>query len=149
LQDAKTNKLTSAKVAEYAHDLQSGLAQTRVPQFDRLPIVGMASIVALHVRGLGEISYDILRQVSDYYFDVPSSALPEVLRVLEEIGYVQLISKSATSIKSVIPQVPHFRSVHEGLGEYVSTVNLTEHEQLSMSILNELTSKAEKRDSIS
>jgi hypothetical protein len=77
-----------------------------VPQFDRLPTVGMASIIALHIRGLGENPYDVLRQVADYYFDVPSTALPEVLRVLEEINYVQLISKSPTSIQKVIPQVP-------------------------------------------
>jgi hypothetical protein len=67
---------------------------------------------------------------------------------LEEIGYVQLISRSATSITAVIPQVPHFRSVHEGLGDYVSTLELTEFEQVSVAILNELTTKAEKRDAI-
>lgn len=141
-------KVTPEKVAEFAHDLQTGLAQTHVSQFDRLPIIGMASIISLHIRGLGEIKYDVLRQVADYFFDVPSSALPEVLRVLEEIGYVQLISKSPTSIQAVIPQVPHFRSIHEGLGKYVASVQLTEHEQLSVAILNELTSKAEKRDAL-
>ena len=112
MQHAEDKRLTPTRIAEFAHDLQTGLAHTRVPQFDRLPIVGMASIVALHIRGLGEIPYDTLRQVADFYFDVPGSALPEVLRVLEEIGYVQLISRSATSITAVIPQVPHFRSVH-------------------------------------
>ena len=108
----------------------------------------MASIIALHIRGLGEIKYDVLRQVADHYFDVPSSALPEVLRVLAEITYVQLVARSSTSIQSVIPQVPHFRSVAEGLGEYVGNVDLTEHEQLTIAILDELTDKAEKRDSL-
>lgn len=141
-------KISTERVAEFAHDLQSGLSQTRVPQFDRLPFVGMASIVALHIRGLGEIRYDVLRQVAEHYFDVPSIALPEVLRVLEQIEYVQLVSKSPTSIQTVIPQVPHFRSVSEGLGEYVASIDLTEHEELSIAILNELTDKAEKRDAL-
>ena len=145
---ATTHEITPAKIAEFAHDLQTGLSQTRVPQFDRIPIIGMASIIALHIRGLGEIPYDVLRQVADFYFDVPSIALPEVLRVLEEVSYVQLISKGPTSIQKVIPQVPHFKSVHEGLGEYVASVELTEHEQLCVAILNELTAKAEKRDAL-
>src|ERR1700685_3937211 len=145
---APKEEITSTQVAEFAHDLQTGLARTDVPQFDRLPIVGMASIIALHIRGLGEIPYDVLRQVADHYFDVPSIALPEVLRVLEEIDYVQLISRSPTSIQNVIPQVPHFRSVHEGLGEYVASIDLTEHEQLCVAILNELSTKAEKRDAL-
>jgi len=76
----------------------------------------MASIVAMHIRGLGQIDYGVLRQVADHFFDIPSYALPEVLRILAEIGYVQLLSTGPTNIKSVIPDVPHFSSVHAGLG---------------------------------
>ena len=65
---------------------------------------------------LGEIDYGVLRQVADYFFDIPSLALPEVVRILAEIEYVQLISTGPTTYKSVIPIVPHFSSVHEGLG---------------------------------
>ena len=134
-------------IAELAHDLQTGLGRTSIPDFDRLPIVGMASILALHIKGLGEIEYGVLRQVSDHFFDIPAVALPQVLDVLEEIEYLTLI-KSGKSIKTVIPTVPHFDSVYMGIGEYLSNETLTEHEQLAISILGELTNKPEKRDTL-
>jgi hypothetical protein len=134
-------------IAELAHDLQTGFGRTSIPDFDRLPIVGMASILALHIKGLGAIEYGVLRQVSDHFFDIPAVALPQVLDVLEEIQYLSLI-KSGKSIKSVIPSVPHFDSVYTGIGEYLSNESLTEHEQLAISILGELANKPEKRDAL-
>ncbi|MCK9200810.1 MAG: hypothetical protein M0P59_08595 [Gallionella sp.] len=134
-------------IAELAHDLQSGLGRTSIPDFDRLPIVGMASILALHIKGLGEIDYAVLRQVSDHFFDIPAIALPQVLDLLAEIEYLSLI-KDGKSIKKVIPSIPHFDSVYSGIGEYLSNESLTEHEQLAISILDELSGKPEKRDAL-
>jgi hypothetical protein len=140
-----TNK--SQAIAELAHDLQTGLGRTSIPDFDRLPIVGMASILALHIKGLGAIEYGVLRQVSDHFFDIPAVALPQVLDVLEEIEYLTLI-KSGKSIKTIIPSVPHFDSVYVKIDEYLSNETLTEHEQLAIAILGELTNKPEKRDTL-
>ncbi len=137
----------STKLAELAHDLQTGLGRTSIPDFDRLPIIGMASILALHIKGLGAIDYNVLRQVSDHFFDIPAVALPQVLEVLHEIEYLTLI-KSGKTIKTVIPSVPHFDSVYTGIGEYLSNETLTEHEELATSILSELTNKPEKRDTL-
>lgn len=134
-------------IAELAHDLQTGLGRTSIPDFDRLPIIGMASILALHIKGLGAIEYGVLRQVSDHFFDIPAVALPQVLEVLEEIEYLTLI-KSGKSIKTVIPSVPHFDSVYLRIDEYLSNETLTEHEQLAIAILGELTNKPEKRDAL-
>lgn len=134
-------------IAELAHDLQTGLGRMSVPDFDQLPIVGMASILALHIKGLGEIEYGILRQVSDHYLDIPAVALSQVLYLLEEIGYLSLTTSGKT-IKSIIPSVPHFDSVYSGIGEYLSNQTLTEHEQLATAILGELANKPEKRDTL-
>lgn len=134
-------------IAELAHDLQTGLGRISIPDFDRLPIVGMASILALHIKGLGAIEYGVLRQVSDHFFDIPAVALPQVLEVLEEIEYITL-SKSGKNIKTIIPSVPHFDSVYLRIDEYLSNETLTEHEQLAIAILGELTNKPEKRDAL-
>lgn len=133
--------------AEFAHDLQVGLARASVPEFGELPLVGMAAKLAINIRGLGEIRGDVLRQVADHYFDIPALALQPVLEVLADIGYVQLVTSGRT-INSVIPDVPHFSSVYSGLGEYVGTISLNEHEEVAIAVLNELRSKAEKRDSL-
>lgn len=78
--------------AEFAHDLQVGLGRNSVPEFSQLPLVGMAAKLALNIRGLGEIDATILRQVADYFFDIPAMVLSPVLDVLAEIEYVQLIT---------------------------------------------------------
>lgn len=135
------------KYAELAHDLQLGIARTSIPDFHQLPFIGMASILAIHIKGLGEIEYGILRQVSDHFFDIPAMVLDQPLKILEEIGYVRLISEGK-SIKKVIPAVPHFDSVYSGIGDYLSNQSFTEHEQLSLAILDELSLKPEKRDAL-
>ncbi len=137
----------NTKNAELAHDLQLGIARTSIPDFQHLPFIGMASILAIHIRGLGEINYGILRQVADHFFDIPAMVLDQPLKILQELGYVTLITEGK-SIKTVIPSVPHFDSIYSRLGEYLSIQTLTEHEQLSLSILDELSSKPEKRDTL-
>src|SRR5262249_24331211 len=74
-------------------------------------------------------------------------AIDQPLKILEEIGYVTLVTEGRT-IKKVIPSIPHFDSVYSGLGEYLSNQSVTEHEQLSLAILDELSSKPEKRDAL-
>ena len=138
---------SDTKNAELAHDLQMGIARISIPDFHQLPFVGMASILAIHIRGLGEIDYAVLRQVADHFFDIPAMVLDQPLKILEEIGYVTLVTEGRT-IKKVIPSIPHFDSVYSGLGEYLSNQSLTAHEQLSLAILDELSSKPEKRDAL-
>ncbi|MGS0755175.1 hypothetical protein ACVBEH_10990 [Roseateles sp. GG27B] len=138
---------TNEQKAEFAHDLEIGLARQSIPEFSALPIIGMAGKLALNIRGLGEIEAAVLRQVADYYFDIPAIVLPQVLDILAEIGFVQLI-KDGRSLKKVIPSVPHFSSVYGGLGEYVGTIDLTEHEEVAIAVLSELRSKPEKRDAL-
>jgi hypothetical protein len=138
---------SDTKNAELAHDLQLGIARTSIPDFQQLPLIGMASILAIHIRGLGEIDYGVLRQVSDHFFDIPAMVLDQPLKILEEVGFVALVTEGRT-IKKVIPSVPHFDSVYAALGQYLASQSLTEHEQLSLAILDELSSKPEKRDTL-
>jgi hypothetical protein len=133
--------------AEFAHDLQIGLARKSVPEFDQLPLIGMAAKLAMNIRGLGEIDASVLRQVADHFFDIPAMVLQPALAILDEVEYVQLVTSGKT-LKSVIPQVPHFSSVYDGLGEYIGTISLTEHEEVAIAVLNELRSKPEKRDAL-
>lgn len=130
---------------ELAHDVQLGLGSLDVPDFDRMRTMGMASTLAMHIRGLGEIPFEVMRKVSDHYFDIPSFALREVIEILEEIGFVQ-VSRKGKSIDSIIPDVPRFQDVHEGIGQYFTFSELNEHEQGTLTILSELQKKPENRD---
>lgn len=126
------------EIAEFAHDLHSGLSNYSVAEFDDLHTVGMAATLAIHVRGLGEIEYEVLRRVSDHFMSVPSYALEKVLSVLEDVGFVQLV-RTGKKITKVIPNIPVFEDVYEGLGAYASgECTLNSHEQATLQILKSL-----------
>lgn len=135
------------KLVELAYDVQSGLGNIDVPDFDEMRTMGMAATLSIHIRGLGEIDYELLRKVSDHYFNIPSFALKEVVNVLAEIEYIQLIKKGS-KITSIIPDVPRFKDVYEGVSDYFSFSDLNEHEQGTLLILSELQNKPENRDKL-
>ena len=133
--------------AELAHDLQAALGLTVVNDFDHLQVVGMASILALHIKGLGQIEYEILKPVAYHFWDIVARDLNLALELLAEIEYIDLVTSSGT-IKKVIPKIPDFDSVYSGIGGYLSTKSLNEKEELTLAILSELTDKPEKRDAL-
>ncbi|MFJ5451376.1 hypothetical protein [Pectobacterium carotovorum] len=137
--------MDAKSLVELSHDIQSGLGRIDVPDFDNIRIIGMASILAMHIRGLGEINYEVLRKVSEFFFNIPSYALKSVLEVLAEIEYVDLVTKDKR-ILSVIPNVPRFRDLYQGVGDYFSFNDLNEHEQGTLLILSSLQNKPENKD---
>lgn len=137
--------INGRKLVELSYDIQSGLGNMDVPDFDSMRTMGMAATLAIHLRGLPEIEFEVLRKVSDYFFSIPSYALKESLNILAEIEYVQLIAKG-TKILSVIPDVPRFQDLYEGVGSYFTFSDLNEHEQGTLLILAELQSKPENKD---
>jgi len=132
-------------IAEFAFDIQSGLGRTDAPEFNNLRTAGMAASLAVHIRGLGEIDYEVLRKVSDFYFDIPSYALKAVIDILLEVEFIDVV-KSASKIEKVIPQVPHFQDLYSILGEHHSLNDLNEHEQAALHILGELQNQPQNKD---
>jgi hypothetical protein len=98
----------SRHIAEFAYDLHAGLSAHQVPEFDELHRIGMAATLAIHIKGLGEIEYEVLRKVSDHFMSIPSIALGEVLRVLNEVGFVKLVERGAKN-RTHRPQYSGFR----------------------------------------
>ena len=135
------------QLIELAYDVQSGLGNIDVPDFDQLRTMGMSATLAIHIRGLGEIDYEVLRKVSDHHFDIPSYALKDVINVLAEIEYIEIV-KNGSKISSIIPDVPTFGDVYDGVGSYFSFSDLNEHEQGTMLIMSELQNKPENKDKI-
>ena len=125
-------------IAEYAFDLHAGLATHRVSEFDDLKLIGMAATLSIHIRGLGEIDYKVLRKVSDHMMAIPSMVLERVLEVLYNIGFVELV-RSGKKITRVIPKIPVFDDIYEKIGHYAdSECSLNSHEQATIYILETL-----------
>jgi hypothetical protein len=138
----------SRNVAEFAYDLHAGLSALQIPEFDDLQTVGMAATLAVHIKGLGEIDYEVLRKVSDHFMSIPSYALEKVLGVLGEIEFVKLVTEGK-KIQRVIPNIPKFDDVYETLGEYAnSECTLNSHEQATLMILGELHDSPRNKDAL-
>ncbi|MEM8974924.1 MAG: hypothetical protein AAGD43_22925 [Pseudomonadota bacterium] len=138
----------STNTAELAFDLHSGLATTSVPEFDELTKIGMAANLAIHIKGLGAIDYEVLRKVSDHFMSIPSLLLPEVLRVLSEIGFVRLVERGRR-IEQVLPNIPAFDDVYRSIGDFAdSELALNSHEQAILEILTALRDAPRNKDSL-
>lgn len=135
------------KQAEFAFDVQTSLGRTDVPEFDALRHVGMCAVLAVHLRGLGEIEFGVMRLVSDYYFNIPSYVLRSVLEELESLDLVSLV-RSGGDIVKVIPQVPHFQDVYAVLGQAFERRALNEHEHATLSMLDALQTQPRNVDSL-
>lgn len=136
------------EIAELAYDLHSGLSNLQITEFDDLHTIGMAGTLAVHIKGLGEIDYEVLRKVSDFYMSIPSFALEKVLRVLSDIGFARLVERGR-KIEKVIPNIPVFDDVYEGIGRFTaSECKLNEHEQTTLHILSALQNAPRNRDAL-
>ena len=138
----------SRKIAEFAYDLHAGLATQQVPEFDDLHTIGMAATLATHVKGLGQIEYDVLRKVSDHFMSIPSYALEKVLQTLSDIGFVRLVT-TGRKINQIIPNIPTFDDVYETIGSFAkSECNLNSHEEATLLILGQLYDAPRNRDAL-
>ena len=138
----------SSHIAEFAYDLHAGLSAFRVPEFDDLQKIGMAATLAIHIKGLGEIEYEVLRKVSDHFMSIPSIALGEVLRILAEVEFVKLVEKGR-KIERIIPNIPVFEDVYVGLGQYANAeCDLNSHEQATLQILAALQKEPQNKDKL-
>jgi hypothetical protein len=136
-----------SELAARCHEIQVSLGTTDVPEFDRLVEIGMAVRLALHIRGLPLIKYDVLRLVANHYLDIPTTSLRTVLNALAEVEFVRIVSEGST-IKSVLPTVPYYEDMYTRLGEYGTAGQFTEAEQLSLDLVNRLSRSPNKIDSL-
>jgi hypothetical protein len=108
----------------------------------------MAATLAIHIKGLGQIDYEVLRKVSDHFMSIPSIALEKVLRVLDKVGFVRLIERG-TKIQQVIPNIPVFDDFYKQIGDYASSeCELNSHEQATLAILADLQDAPRNRDAL-
>ncbi|GAW39745.1 hypothetical protein SH203_00123 [Brevundimonas sp. SH203] len=139
--------LTKKQAAEYAFDLQVGLEGSDVPEYDAATDIGQAAVLAVNLRGLGEVDYGTLRLVASRYFHIRSGVLDRILRILANLELVSLITQGHT-ISKVVPNVPHFEDIYERVGEFLDQAPLNELEVATIGILDRLSKSPENRDSV-
>ncbi|MFQ3283131.1 hypothetical protein [Reinekea sp.] len=135
------------KIAEFSYDIHSSLGEYETPEFDYLKTLGMAATLAVHIRGLGEISYEVLKLASFHYFKIPSFALDKVIDILSELEFVDVLGPKK-KIKSIIPKIPHFASIYSTIGEFTEDGDLNESELAMLAILNQVYNKPENKQKL-
>jgi hypothetical protein len=109
----------------------------------------MAVQLALHIRGLPLIDYEMLKLVASTMLGVPRLAVDRIIELLAEIEFVRL-QKDGRKIKAVLPVIPYFDKLYEGIGDYYESVaRPDEFEAITLEIVDRLAGAPHNIDSLS
>ncbi len=130
------------------HEIQLAIKDKEVPRFETIPEIGMAVQLALHIRGLPVIEYELLKLVASTMLSIPRLAVDRIVELLAEIEFVR-IQRDGKRIKAVLPTVPYFDDLYDGIGEYLETVaKPDEFENLTLEIVNRLANAPHNVDAL-
>jgi hypothetical protein len=135
-------------VVARCHEIQLVTGDKEIHRFEGIPEIGMAVRLALHIRGLPAIEYEILKLVASSLLGIPRLAVERIVNVLAEVEFVRIL-KQGNTIKSVIPTVPFFDDLYDGLADYAQTNGrLDEFERLTIEIVDKLAAAPSNIDAL-
>jgi len=141
-------KMNPSILIARCQEIQTSLGHTEIPEFDSIPLLGMTVRLALHIQGLPLVDYETLRLVAYHYLGIPRIYSEKIVNILSEIEFVRLQTEGKT-IKAVLPTVPYYEQVYEGLGEYAEAETIfAEPEQLALAIVHRLAKSPENVDKL-
>lgn len=120
------------------HEIQLAIRDKEVSRFESITEVGMAVQLALHIRGLPLVDYEMLKLVASTMLGVPRIAVDRIIELLAEIEFVR-VHKDGRRIKAILPTVPFFDELYDGIGNYLATIaKPDEFELLTLEIVDRL-----------
>jgi hypothetical protein len=144
----RTHLPDPATLVARCNEIQTSLGLREVPEFEAIPELGMAVRLALHVRGLALIDYQVLKLVANHYLCIPTLAVERIIRLLADVEFVRIQSTGKT-IKGVLPTVPYYEDLYVQLGDYATNQRtLNEVEQLALHLVERLAKSPEKVDAL-
>jgi len=130
------------------HEIQLAMKDREAARLERIPEIGMAVQLALHIRGLPLLDYELVKLVATTLIGIPRLAVDRITRLLAEIEFVRLGQEGKT-IRSVLPTVPYFEELYDGLGAYFETESCPdEFESLTLEIVDRLAGAPHNVDSL-
>lgn len=140
-------QLADDELAARCHEIQVGLSQLEVPHFDTLPFIGMCVRLALHLQGLPPIPYEQVRLVATCFLDIPPTSVKRVVIALADIEFIRIAKEGAT-IKTVVPNIPYYVNLYKQLGEFANTEGFNELENLTLDVVQRLSTSPLSLDTI-
>src|SRR5713226_746876 len=139
--------MTPEEAAIRAHDITVCLERTSVPEFEELSLLGRAVKLALHLRGVPAVSYEVLRNIAIYILNFPPSSVRPTIELLAEAEFVELDVDGRT-IKTVVPSIPFYEKIFSNLATVAGSDKFSEPEQLTLELLHRLASSPLLRDNV-
>lgn len=130
------NYSTGLRILDIEHGFRQSTASSIEAELSTTLLLGKATNLALHIRGLNVITDYRGLTFAGTELGISATELPTVLRELDEIGWVRLITTGA-KIKRVEVLVPTLRDGFEVVGERWRDSQPSEIEQASVAVLAE------------
>ncbi|MES2359055.1 MAG: hypothetical protein V4529_12055 [Gemmatimonadota bacterium] len=142
------NETKAATLVARCHEIQVSLGLKEVPEFEAIPLLGMAVRLSLHIQGLPAIDYHQLKLVAYHFLAIPAIVLDRVIRMLADVEFVR-ITQEGNTIKRIVPTVPYYGAIYENLGDYaVANYPLSEPEELAIVLLEKLSHAPDRLESL-
>lgn len=127
-----------SEIAMRSHDVLVTSGQSRAAEFESLITLGSAVRLAINLRGMPPVRYDLLRDVAVHRLGLQPPEVRPAVELLAEAEMVDLDTEGKT-IKTVLPSIPFFSDLYLRLGD-VGTQDqaLNEHEQLTVQLMERL-----------
>ena len=129
-----------------SQDIQTGLQEYRIDEFEVLLRIGMATRLAIHLRGGDIADYSRLKEVSSLLFGIERLVYPSIVTLLEDIEFVKVIGTGSS--RKIVPTVPYFDDLYQTLGEKAEVDGLNELEVASIDVLDKLSTTPLRRESV-
>lgn len=102
-------------------------------------LVGMAATTAGLIRGRDVVTdADALMQVAAHQLDVPPMSFNEIVRILEDAGFIEGVQRSGRKVDSFTENVPYYDDLYSRLGDVWREGQPTETEQQLLVIVDGL-----------
>ncbi|MBS0658596.1 MAG: hypothetical protein JSR82_10180 [Verrucomicrobia bacterium] len=137
--------LTPSLLAARCAEIQECSTNVEVGEFERIPEIGMALRMALHIQGCPAVDFESLKLVSIYLLKFPRLVVERIVRLLAEVEFVRLQTEGQT-IKTVVPTVPYYNQIYSDLGAYAADRKFTEVEQLALAMTERLAKSPEEKE---
>jgi len=137
-----------SEIAVRSHDVLVTSGSSRAAEFDSLINLGAAVRLAINLRGMPPVRYDLLRNVAVHRLGLQPSEVRPAVEVLAEAEMVDLSTEGKT-INTVIPHIPFFSDLYARLGEVGTEGHaLNEHEQLTIELMQRLARRPQTRNDL-
>jgi hypothetical protein len=138
---------SNEEIAVRSHDVFVTSGSARATEFEALTNIGAAVRLAINLRGVPPVDFDLLKKVAVHRLGLQPSEVRPAVELLAEAEMVDLYQEGR-NIKTVAPQIPYYSDLYTNIGEVGTSEGLNEHEQLTIDVMQRLHKSPVTKDAL-